>query len=59
MDDERVDIVDKNDVVIARMPKREAHEKGLLHRCVIAEVIENTFPPWAVMCAPVNRSKTR
>ena len=35
---EEVDIVDKNDNVIGKTTKKEAHEKGLLHRCVVSEV---------------------
>lgn len=41
MSDELVDIVDKNDKIIGRCFKKEAHEKGLLHRCVIAEAIDS------------------
>lgn len=33
---EIVDIINKNDEVIDRMSKKEAHDKGLLHRCVLA-----------------------
>lgn len=35
---EMVDIVDELDAVVYQTTKREAHEKGLLHRAVIAEV---------------------
>lgn len=37
--DEIVDIVNQNDKVIGTVSKGEAHEKGLLHRTVIAEII--------------------
>ena len=36
--EERVNIVDENDEVIGEICKKEAHEQGLLHRTVIAEV---------------------
>lgn len=39
--DEKIDIVDENDRVVASVWKSEAHEKGLLHRTVIAEVIDS------------------
>lgn len=39
--DEIVDIVDENDLVLYQAPKREAHEKGLLHRTAIAEIIDS------------------
>lgn len=39
MDDEQVDIVDENNTVLYQTSKQEAHEKGLLHQCVIAEVV--------------------
>jgi hypothetical protein len=35
---EMVDIVDEHDAVLYQTTKHEAHEKGLLHRTVIAEV---------------------
>ena len=35
---EMVDIVDEHDAVLYQTTKREAHEKGLLHRTVIVEV---------------------
>jgi len=37
--EEQVDIVNENDEVIGNTSKRKAHENGLLHRTVIAEVI--------------------
>lgn len=36
---EYVDIVNENNKVIGKCSKEEAHQKGLLHRTVIAEVI--------------------
>jgi len=38
---EFVDIVNENDEVIGKTSKQEAHEKGLLHRTVIAEIINS------------------
>ncbi len=35
---EQVDVVDENDDILYPVPKAEAHEKGLLHRTVIAEI---------------------
>ena len=40
-DEEAVDIVDENCKVLFSVPKSEAHEKGLLHRTVIAEIKDN------------------
>ncbi len=37
---EIVDIVDENDTVLYQLGKEEAHAKGLLHRTIIAEVID-------------------
>lgn len=39
--DEQVDIVNEQDEIVGTTSKRDAHEKGLLHRCVIAEVIDS------------------
>lgn len=39
--DELVDIVDENNKVLYQATKKNAHEKGLLHRCVVAEVIRS------------------
>jgi isopentenyl-diphosphate delta-isomerase len=36
--DEMVDVVDEGDNVLYPILKREAHEKGLLHRTVISEI---------------------
>ena len=38
---ELVDIVDENDTILYQAPKNEAHGKGLLHRTVIAELINS------------------
>lgn len=35
---EEVENVNKNDIVIGKVTKEGAHEKGLLHRCVISEI---------------------
>jgi 8-oxo-dGTP pyrophosphatase MutT (NUDIX family) len=40
MTDEIVDIIDENDQIISKCSKKHAHEVGLLHRCVIAEIID-------------------
>lgn len=37
---EIIDIVDEKDTVLYKVSKEEAHQKGLLHRTVIAEVID-------------------
>lgn len=39
--DELVDIVDENENFIKTVAKREAHEKGLLHKTVIGGVIDS------------------
>src|SRR3990167_3107395 len=41
MQDEQVDIVNEKDEVLYNTTKQEAHEKGLLHRTVIAEVVDS------------------
>ncbi len=38
---EMVEVVDENLKVLYVISKQEAHEKGLLHKCVIAEVINS------------------
>lgn len=38
---EFVDIVDENNKVLYKTSKKEAHKKGLLHRCVISEIINS------------------
>ena len=37
--DEQVDIVNQNDEVVGTTSKQKAHQGGLLHRTVIAEII--------------------
>lgn len=39
--DEIVDIVDEANTVLYQASKHEAHEKGLLHRCVVSEVFDS------------------
>ena len=39
MDDELIDIVDEGGVILGQISKIKAHEKGLLHRCVLAQLI--------------------
>lgn len=39
MTDELIDIVDEHDKVVGTAMKSEAHDKGLLHRTVISEVV--------------------
>ena len=41
MPDEQVDIVNEQDEVLYSTSKQKAHEKGLLHRTVIAEVVDS------------------
>lgn len=38
---EYVDIVDEDCKILYKTSKAEAHEKGLLHKCVIAEIINS------------------
>jgi len=45
---EFVDIVDENDNIVGKTSKDEAHKKGLLHRTVIAEVI-NSKGEWLLV----------
>lgn len=45
---EQVDIVNEQDVVVDTVSKQEAHEKGLLHRTVIAEII-NSKGEWTLV----------
>ncbi|MBI4239502.1 NUDIX domain-containing protein [Candidatus Uhrbacteria bacterium] len=40
-DIERVDIIDEQGNVIETMLKSESHAKGLLHKCVISEVVDS------------------
>lgn len=46
--DEHVDIVDEQNKVVGSSSKKEAHEKGLLHKTVIAEVI-GTDGKWTLV----------
>ncbi len=39
--DEEVDVVNEQNEVVGTVMKKEAHAKGLLHRCVVAEVIDS------------------
>src|SRR6185369_15594706 len=39
--DELVDIVDENGNFVKVVTKREAHEGGLLHKCIVAEIIDS------------------
>ena len=36
--DEIVDVVNEQDEILSQVSKKEAHEKGLLHRCVVSEI---------------------
>ncbi|MBI5127642.1 NUDIX hydrolase [Candidatus Roizmanbacteria bacterium] len=45
---EQVDVVDENLKVLYSVPKEEAHDKGLLHATVIAEVI-NSKGEWLLV----------
>lgn len=38
---EMVDIINQQNEVLYQTSKEEAHQKGLLHRCIIAEVIDS------------------
>lgn len=38
---EFVDVIDEKGNVISSVSKKEAHENGLLHKCVVAEVIDS------------------
>lgn len=40
LDKEQVDIVDTDMRIIGKTSKLEAHHKGLLHKCVVAEVVD-------------------
>lgn len=45
---EYVDVINENDEIIGSVSKQEAHEKGLLHRTVISEVI-NSNGKWTLV----------
>lgn len=49
--DELVDIVDENGNFMKVVPKKEAHERGLLHKTVISQVIDSKGR-W-LLCRPV------
>lgn len=38
---EIVDVVNEKNEIVGQVSKEEAHRKGLLHRCIIAEVIDS------------------
>ena len=42
MDEEKVILVDKNDVQLGLMPKMEAHKKGVLHRAFSVFIFNST-----------------
>ncbi|HEX9503369.1 MAG TPA: NUDIX hydrolase [Patescibacteria group bacterium] len=52
--EEIVDIVNENDEVLYQVTKKEAHEKSLLHRTVIAEIIDNQGR-WALVKQSASR----
>ncbi|KKR94031.1 MAG: NTP pyrophosphohydrolase [Microgenomates group bacterium GW2011_GWC1_41_8] len=54
MPDEQVDIVNEQDEVLYSTSKQEAHKKGLLHRTVIAEVI-NSDGNWLLVKQSSNK----
>jgi len=39
--EESVDIIDENENFVKVVPKKEAHEKGLLHKTVISQLIDS------------------
>ncbi len=39
--DELVEVINEAGDILEVVPKKEAHEKGLLHRCVVAELIDS------------------
>lgn len=45
---EYVDIVDSHGTILSKISKAAAHEQGLLHRCVIAEV-KNSDGQWLLV----------
>lgn len=56
---EVVDIVDENDQVLSQTTKADAHAKGLLHRCVIAEVIDSSGRWMMVRHSPHKQDKNQ
>ncbi len=51
---EYVDVIDDHNHVINQVSKEDAHAKGLLHRCVIAEVI-NSSGEWLLVKQSADR----
>lgn len=39
--DEQVEVIDESGKILQVIAKKEAHEKGLLHKCVVAELIDS------------------
>lgn len=54
---EYVDVVNENDEVVGSTSKQEAHEKSLLHRTVISEVI-NSNGRWTLVKQSSDRQDT-
>jgi tyrosyl-tRNA synthetase len=48
--DEQVEVIDESGKILQVIAKKEAHEKGLLHKCVVAELIVKYFE----MCTDVS-----
>jgi len=42
MDDEWVDVIDKDGKVLRKVLKSEAHKTGVLHRCVVCEIRDSS-----------------
>ena len=55
---EQVNIVDENNHVLYQSSKQTAHEKGLLHRTIIAEVI-NSKGEWVLVKQAADRQDAR
>ena len=51
---EQVDIVDEQDNVLYSTSKQEAHEKGLLHRCIVSE-IKDSHGHWLLVKQAADR----
>lgn len=51
---EKVDIVDENNKVLYQTTKKQAHKKGLLHRTIIAELI-NSMGRWILVKQAIDR----
>lgn len=52
--DELVDILDENGKILKVTTKKEAHENGLLHKCVISKVIDSQGR-WLVVLQSKNK----